>query len=188
MSGRYRLSAGAEADLGSKTPGRNCQRRASVDLLNERRGESARPPCPDLREYCLRNAEAGLLKFRDGIIEVDKPGLFSIIENGKCAGNPQTSANCFLPPSLVIDENNISMHFLRERDRLAFAGIEGPRHYAGLGAQDIHPRGRVSGPVLHRFWRKRMLEFREHSGRNKNPFIELFEDADLCNQDKVVDR
>jgi hypothetical protein len=53
-----------------------------VDLWNDRRRESARPPCPDLREYCLQNAEAGLLKLGDGIIEVGKPGLFRIIENG----------------------------------------------------------------------------------------------------------
>jgi hypothetical protein len=58
--------------------------------------ESARSLCPDLCEHRLRNAEASFLKLSDGFIEVDEFGLFSFIENGKRAGNPQAQ-NELLP-------------------------------------------------------------------------------------------
>jgi len=38
-----------------------------------------------------------LLKLSDCLVDVDEPDLFSFIENGKRAGNPQASANGFLP-------------------------------------------------------------------------------------------
>jgi hypothetical protein len=63
------------------------------------------------------------------------------------------------------------MNLLRERDRLALAGIERPRNKAGPGAPDFHPGGRVNSPVLHLFRRTWMLEFRKHSRWNKNPRV-----------------
>ena len=88
---------------------------------------SARTLCLDLREHRLGDAEAGLLKLSDGVIEVDEPSLFGFIENRKRSRNPQAAANCFLTPSLLIHEHYICMYLRRERDRLTLAWIELPK-------------------------------------------------------------
>jgi hypothetical protein len=111
------------------------------------------------------------LKLIDSVIESDEPGLFSFIENGKCAGDPQSSANGFLPPCLLIYEHQIGVHFRRERDRLALPWIELPVNEAALRTQHFQPCWRVTGPVLDWFRRKGMLQFRQHSRRNKNSSV-----------------
>jgi hypothetical protein len=85
---------------------------------------SARPFCLDIRENRLRNTEAGLLKLRDRVIEVDEAGVFSFVKNGQRAGHPQSSPNGFVPSRLLIDEQDIGMHFHRKRDRLALADVK----------------------------------------------------------------
>ena len=58
-----------------------------------------------------------------------------------------------------------------KRDRLALSWIELPRNEAAFRIHDLHPRWRVSRPVLDGFRRKWMLEFNQHSGWNKNPLV-----------------
>jgi len=132
---------------------------------------SARPLCLDLCEYRLRKAEAGLSKLSDRVIEVDEPGLFSFIENRKRARNPQASPNGFLPSRLFINEQHVGMHLRCERDRLALTRIELNPNQAGLGIYDVDPRRCIDGPVLDRFRRKGMLEFRQDCRWNENPLV-----------------
>ena len=122
----------------------------------------------NLREHRLGDAKAGLLKLSDGLIEVDESGLFGFIENRKGSCNPQASANGLLTPSLLIHEHHICMYLHRKRDRFTLAWIELPKNEAALGTQDFYPCRRLNGPVLHRFRREWMLEFCQHSRRNKN--------------------
>jgi hypothetical protein len=53
------------------------------------------------------------LKLSDCVIEVDEPGLFGFIENGKRAGNSEASANGLMPPRLLIHEHDVGMHLRR---------------------------------------------------------------------------
>ena len=149
---------------------------------------SARPVCLDLCEHRLRNAEAGFSKLSDCVIEVDEPGLFGVIENRKRARDPQASPNGFLPSCLFINEQYVGVHLRRERDRLAFSRIELNRNQAGLRIYDFHPRRRIDGPIVDRFRRKRMLEFRQDCRWDENPLVELVEQVNLPDQDEVVDR
>jgi len=130
--------------------------------------ESARSLCSYLCEYSPRNAEAGLLKLSDGLVEIDETGLFSFIENRKRARNPQAPANCLLPPHLLVHKHHIGMHLRREGDRLALAQVERPQNQAALWTQDFNPRRRVNGPVLDRLRRNWMLQFRQHGRWNQN--------------------
>ena len=132
---------------------------------------SARPLCLDLCEHRLRNAEAGLSKLSDCVIEVDEPGLFSVIENRKRAGYPQASPNGFLPPSLFINEQQVGMHRRRERDRLTLSRIELNRNQAGFRIYDFHPRRCIDGPVVDRFRREEVSEFRQDCRWNENPLV-----------------
>jgi hypothetical protein len=91
------------------------------------------------------------MKLSDGRVEIDETGLFSFIENGKCARNLQAAANCFLPPRL---------HLRRERDRLALAEVELPKNQATLWTEDLHPIRHIDGPVLDWSRRSWMLQFR----------------------------
>ncbi len=133
--------------------------------------ESARPLCPNLCEHRLRNAETGLLKLSDGHVEIDETGLFSFIENGKRAGNPQAPANGFLPSRLLVHEYDIGMHLRTERDRLALPQVELPEYQAGLWTQDLDPCRHVDRPVLDRFRRNWMLQFRQHDRWNQNSLV-----------------
>ena len=45
------------------------------------------------------------MKLSDGHVEIDETGLFSFIEDGKCAGDLQAPANCFLSPRLLVHEH-----------------------------------------------------------------------------------
>lgn len=53
--------------------------------------------------------------------------MLSFIENGKRAGDLQSSANGFLPPGLFVNKQDIDMHLDSERDRLALSWIELPQ-------------------------------------------------------------
>jgi hypothetical protein len=128
------------------------------------------------------------LKLGHRLIEIDKPGLFSFIENGKRAGNLQPSANCFLPSRLLVDEQYIGVHLGCERDCLAFAGIELRKSEVALGTENFHPLGPIGGPILYRLRRKRMLELRQYSRWNQNSRVQMPEKIDLPDQDEVVDR
>ncbi len=44
------------------------------------------------------------------------------------------------------------------------------------------------GGFVAQFRRKRMPEFRQHGGRNQNSRVEMFEEADLSDEDEEVDR
>jgi len=118
------------------------------------------PSCPDIREHRLRKAEAGLLKLSDGRVEINETGLFSFIEDGKRAGDLQAPANCFLPSRLLVHEHHVGMHLRRERDRLTLAEVKRPKNEAALWTQDLHPIRHIDGPLLHRFRRNWMLQFR----------------------------
>ncbi len=150
--------------------------------------ESAKPLCLDLCEHRLRNAEAGLSKLSDRGIEVDEPGLFTVTENRKRARDPQASPNGFLPASLFINDQHVGMYLRRERDRLAFSRIEPNRNQAGLRIDDVHPRRCIDGPLVDRFRRRGMLEFRQDCRWNENPLVQLVEQVNLSDQDEVVDR
>ena len=134
--------------------------------------ESARPSRPNICEHRLRNAEAGLLKLIDGRVEIDETGLFSFIENGKCARYLQAPANCFLPPRLLVHEHYVGMHLRRERDRLALAEVELPKNQATLWTEDLHPIRHIDGPVLDWSRRSWMLKFRQHGRWNQNPCVQ----------------
>jgi hypothetical protein len=94
------------------------------------------------------------LTLSDSVIEVDEPGLLSFIENGRRAGDPQSSGNGFLAPSLFVHEQDIGMHLYRWRDRPALVWIELSRNEAAIRIHDFHPPWQVSSPVLDRFRRK----------------------------------
>ena len=79
----------------------------------------------------------------DSHVEVDETGLFSFIENGKRAGDLQSSANGFLPPGLFVNKQDIGIDLDSERDRLALSWIELPRNEAAFRIHDFHPRWRV---------------------------------------------
>ena len=150
--------------------------------------ESVRPSCPNLCEHRLRNAEAGLLKLSDGHVEVDETGLFTFIEDGKRAGDLQAPANCFLPSLLLVHEHHVGMNLRRECDRLALAEVELPQNLAAFSTQDLHPIRRISGPVLDRFRRDQMFQFRQHGRWNQNPRVQQSEEVDMADQHEVVDR
>ena len=139
--------------------------------LTIRLGESARPLCLDLCEHRLRNSEAGLSKLSDRVIEVDEAGLFSLIENRKRARYSQAPPNGFLPPRLFINEEHVGMHFRRERDRLALSRIELNPKQDVLRIYDFHPRRFINSPVVDRFRRKGMPQFRQDRRWNENSLV-----------------
>jgi hypothetical protein len=53
--------------------------------------------------------------------------LLNFIENGKRAGDLQSSANGFLPPGLFVNKQDIGIDLESERDRLALSWVELPR-------------------------------------------------------------
>ena len=116
--------------------------------------ESARSLCSYLCEYSPRNAEAGLLKLSDGLVEIDETGLFSFIEDGKRAGDLQAPANCFLPPRLLVHEHHGGIHLRREHDRLAFGEVKLPHCEVAFRTEGFHPRQSVASPVSERRRRK----------------------------------
>ena len=114
--------------------------------------------------------------------------MFSFIENGKRASDAQASPNGFLPSRLFINQQHVGMHLRRERDRLALTRIELTRNQASLWIYNLHPRGCIDGPLVDRFRRKGMLEFRQDCRWNENPLVSLVEQVNLSDQDEVVDR
>jgi hypothetical protein len=72
------------------------------------------------------------LKLSDSVVEADEPGLLSFIENGKRAGDPQSSANGFLPPGPLVHKQDIGINLDSERDRLALSWIELPGNEAAF--------------------------------------------------------
>ena len=122
------------------------------------------------------------------LIEIDEAGLFSFIENGKCACNLQPSANCFLPSRLLINEHHIGMHLGCECDGLALSKVELRLNEAALGPQNFHPRGGISGPALDRFRCQGVLELCLHGRWNQDSRVQFLEEVDLPDQNKVVDR
>lgn len=97
--------------------------------------------------------------------------MFSVIENRKRARDPQASPNGFLPSRLFINEQHVGMHLRRERDCLALSRIELNGNQADLRMYDFQPRRCIDGPVVDRFRRKRMLEFRQDCRWNENPLV-----------------
>ena len=81
------------------------------------------------------------MKLSDSVVEGDEPGLLSFIENGKRAGDLQSSANGFLPPGPVVHKTR-HRHQPRQR-ALALSWIELPRNEAAFRIHDFHPRWRV---------------------------------------------
>ena len=59
------------------------------------------------------------------------------------------------------------MHFGCERDRLALPKVE-LRLNEAAGPKNLHPRGRITGPVLDRFRRQGVLELCQHGRWNQN--------------------
>ncbi len=81
------------------------------------------------------------------MIETDEPGLRGFVEHGEGTSNPQPSSNRFLPSSLLINEQDIGIHFNCERDRLAFSRVKLPEGRAGFRAKNFQPLRLAACPI-----------------------------------------
>jgi len=127
------------------------------------------------------------LKLSDGRVEINETGLFSFIEDGKCAGDLQAPANCFLPSRLLVHEDHVGMHLRRECDRLALAEVKRPMNHSALWTEDLHPIRHIDGPVLDWFRRGWMLQFAQHGRWNQNSRIQQSEEINLADQHQIID-
>jgi len=104
----------------------------------------------------------------DGLVEIDEPGLIGFIERGERAGNPQPSANCFLPSGLLVHEQYFGMHLSCESDRLGFSQIKLRESQPVFRAKNFQPLGRIAGPVSNRYRCERVLQLCENGWWNQN--------------------
>jgi hypothetical protein len=111
------------------------------------------------------------LKLRHGLLEIGQPGLRRFIENRKCAGNPQTSANRFLASRLLIDKDQIGMHLGRERNGFTLSEIESRPKEVAVGSKNFYPRRHIAGPILDRFRRQGVVKFRQYGRWNQNSCV-----------------
>jgi hypothetical protein len=63
------------------------------------------------------------------------------------------------------------VQFGRERDGFALSQVELDLNEVAAGSNDFHPRRRITGPTLHRFRRRGVLEFLQYGRRNQNSCV-----------------
>ena len=96
------------------------------------------------------------------------------------------SANRFLPSSQFVDEQHFGVHFNCESDGLRFSQIKLGESQAVIWPKHFQPLRRIASPLLNRFRRQRMVEFRKHRGRNQNSLVRPVQEFHLPDQNKVV--
>jgi len=130
------------------------------------------------------------LQPQQGRIDVNEAPSGGLQENPQRAGDGKTSTSGQLRAPAFIDQQEIGSLFLRQLNRLTFAGVQlGERWIRRCqDFSDFQPRRLAVEPGTNDGGRLRMREFRDHGSRNQHPFLKGGQQFVLFDLNQIVER